>query len=61
MQSMFGLIQRYSHNVLLVNHLRLRLHKLELTVDLLDRMLVLKLMVLHIGCQRMVSLDMLVN
>ena len=37
MQFMFGLIQRYLHNVLLVNLLRLRLHKLELTVDLLDR------------------------
>ena len=61
MQFMFGLIQRYLLNVLLVNHLRLRLHKLELTVDLLDRMHVLKLMVLRIGCQRMVSLDMLVN
>ena len=27
MQYMFGLIQRYLHNVLLVNHLHLRLHK----------------------------------
>ena len=28
MQFMFGLIQRYLHNALLVNHLHLRLHKL---------------------------------
>ena len=61
MQSMFGLILHCSHNVLLVNHLRLRSHKLELTADLLDRMLVLKLMVLRIGCQKMVFLDTLVN
>ena len=61
MQSMFGQTQLYSHNVLLVNHLHLPFHKLELTVDWLGRTHVLKLMVLHIGCQRMVSLDMLVN
>jgi len=38
MQFMFGLIQHYLLNVLLVNLLPLRLHKPELTVDLLDRM-----------------------
>ena len=37
---LFGLIPLYLHNVLLVNHLRLHLHKLEHTVDLQDKMLV---------------------
>ena len=51
---MFGLIQRYLHNVLLVNHLRLRLPSWNQLWFGWFRMHVLKLMVLHTGCQRMV-------
>ncbi len=61
MQSTFGQILRYLHKDLLGLRLHLHLHKLGLTVDLQDRMLVLKLMVLHTGCLKMVSLGTQVN